>query len=439
VSARLWPAVCGAALLVGLAPSTSAAPLNLARMDGLRGDPVNDGPFALYWNPAAVTRPGFSLGLHLQAVHREATYDRIAAWNDVPADEAEVNAGRSHVRGLGVIPALSVGHGWSFGDFDAGIAGGWYLPLAGVADWDKRPDAPSEVPGAYDGVQRWATIYSRLVIQSIAVALGGRHRPSGLSIGLSPVLHLATLDTLRARNVDRTDDLVDIEGNPKEGRLLFESNDVAFGYIAGLRWEAPASVLSVPLVIGLTWTDVPELTMDGTARIAYGTAEPFTLDARLPFPLADTLRLGVSVGLSRRVTLRPTFEWARWSVLDRQVALSNADDAPLLEIERAFSDAYTGKLRGDIVLTDALTLLVGGGFERGPTPTKTHEPGLAEGDNWEAGAGLRARLSERISLTSSFFWHHFPERTVRDSIQQPSVNGVYTDHRRYLTLDLEVH
>jgi hypothetical protein len=28
---------------------------------------------------------------------------------------------------------------------------------------------------------------------------------------------------------------------------------------------------------------------------------------------------------------------------------------------------------------------------------------------------------------------------VRDSIQQPSVNGVYTDHRRYLTLDLEVH
>ena len=428
----------GAALSL-MTVTALASPLNLARMDGLRGDPVHDGAFALYWNPAAVARPGPSFGLHLQGLHREATYDRVAAWNDVSPDEAAVNAGRAHVRGLGVVPALAFGYGWAFGEFDAGVAAGWYLPLAGVANWDKAPGAPADAPGAYDGPQRWATIQSRLMVQSASLALGGRHRPTGLSVGLAPVLHLGSLSTVRARNVDRTDDLVDIEGNPKEGRLLFESSDVAFGYIAGLRWDIPPALLSTPLSLGVTWQVVPDLMLDGTARIAYGTAEPFTLSARLPFPLADTLRAGAALGLSQRVTLRPSFEWARWSVLGRQVAVANADDTPLLEIERDFSDALGARLRGEVRVTDTVTLLGGGGWDFGPTPSRTHEPGLAEGDAWEAAAGARVALNERVALSTSLIWHQFLDRTVRDSVQQPTMNGVYTDHRRYLTLDLEVH
>jgi len=427
----------GAALSLVTA-TTLASPLNVARMDGLRGDPVNDGAFALYWNPAAVARPGTSLGVHLQGLHREATFDRVAAWNAVSPEDADVNAGRAHVRGLGVVPALALRAGWTFGDFDAGVAVGGYLPLAGVANWDKAPGAPAEVPGAYDGPQRWATIQSRLLVQSTSVALGGRHRPTGLSVGLAPVLHLASLSTVRARNVDRTDDLVDIEGNPKEGRLLFESSDVAFGYIAGLRWEVPSALLSTPLTLGVTWQVVPDLMLNGTARTAYGTAEPFTLNARLPFPLADALRVGAALDVSPRVTLRSSFEWARWSVLGRQVAVANADDTPLLEIERDFSDALGARLRGEVRVTDTVTLLGGGGWDVGPTPSRTHEPGLAEGDAWEAAAGVRVALSDRVALSTSLFWHQFLDRTVRDNVQQPTMNGVYTDHRRYFTLDLEV-
>jgi len=48
-------------------------------------------------------------------------------------------------------------------------------------------------------------------------------------------------------------------------------------------------------------------------------------------------------------------------------------------------------------------------------------------------------LNERVALSTSLIWHQFLDRTVRDSVQQPTMNGVYTDHRRYLTLDLEVH
>jgi hypothetical protein len=197
------------------------------------------------------------------------------------------------------------------------------------------------------------------------------------------------IDTISSIVEYVVDDLVDIEGNPKEGRLLFESSDVAFGYIAGLRWDIPPALLSTPLSLGVTWQVVPDLMLDGTARIAYGTAEPFTLSARLPFPLADTLRAGAALGLSQRVTLRPSFEWARWSVLGRQVAVANADDTPLLEIERDFSDAFGARLRGEVRVTESLTLLGGGGWDFGPTPSRTHEPGLAEGDAWEAAAGAR--------------------------------------------------
>ena len=77
-------------------------------------------------------------------------------------------------------------------------------------------------------------------------------------------------------------------------------------------------------------------------------------------------------------------------------------------------------------------------FEHGATPVNTFEPGLAESDNWEVGFGASILLTEAVKLAASFTWQQFIDVEVRNSIQQPTMNGYYTDARQYVTFDLEV-
>src|SRR5262245_54230790 len=99
----LWPAFA------------AANPLNQARFGGLSGDSVYQGPFAIYWNPAALPlniggshgEKGYSLGIDSQFVFRQATYDRDATLNNVPASDAAANAGHATLSAAGIIPGIA--------------------------------------------------------------------------------------------------------------------------------------------------------------------------------------------------------------------------------------------------------------------------------------------------------------------------------------------
>ncbi|MCK6571511.1 outer membrane protein transport protein [Myxococcota bacterium] len=414
-------------------PAT-AAPMHVARMDGLRGDPVDTGPFAFWWNPAALARPGRALGLHGLFAMRAASYDRDAALNDVAPDEAAANAGLATIDTAGVIPALGFRQGFAdVGPFDLGFGLGFFVPFAGVADWARHPDAPAEHPGAYDGPQRWATIHSRLVFLAGSVGFGAAHRASGVSLGIAPTLYYGELATTRARNVDRSDDLVDVTGELKEGRIVFEADDIRVGFNVGLRWDA-----SPDLGFALTWHQVPEFVMDGRAKVAYGTADPFSIGAELAFPLPDLFRAGASIGLPGGWVLRPFLEFARWSVMERQVAVSKGEGQPLIEIERDFDDVWGFRLRCDTPRWRGWGATFGGGFETAATPTSTHEPGLAEGESVEAMLGLDYTFEAGVRVSLSTTLQTFFARDVSDSIQKPTTNGRYTDDRVFSTLDVEV-
>lgn len=427
------PALAFASLLG--ARSAAAAPLHVAHMDGLRGDPLDTGAFALYWNPAGLAVPGMALGVHGTLAVRHATYDRDAALNDVAPDEAAANAGLATINTAGAIPALAFRHGLKglLGeDVDLGYGAGVYIPFAGVADWARHPEAPAEVPGAYDGPQRWATIHSRFLVVAASAGVAAAHRPTGLSLGVAPVVYMASLSTLRARDVDRTDDLVDAAGHLKEGRILFEGDDVRLGVDVGLRWDA-----SPAFGLAATYHAVPQFQLSGQGHVAYGTAEPFTLGATLPFPLPDFVRLAARVEVGG-FTLRPTLEWADWSVMQRQVARAHEGDTRLIEIERSFADVFGARLRCDSPLLGPLRLTGGFGYDTAPTPTRTHEPGLAEGTGLTAELGVEHVTAAGTRLALGVSGVHFFERTVRDSIQKPTTNGTYTDDRLFATLDVGV-
>ena len=57
------------ALIVTLAPLFAYGnPFSIARYNGLVGGPFDRSPFALYWNPARLTKPGARLAL-LSLIH----------------------------------------------------------------------------------------------------------------------------------------------------------------------------------------------------------------------------------------------------------------------------------------------------------------------------------------------------------------------------------
>lgn len=424
--------------LLGLLPlllsgAAFGNPLVQARYGGLRGDPVYTGPFALYWNPAAVASPGLELGVSGQVVWREASFERDAAQNGVTADEAAANAGRAGTGQVSLIPSLGASLGVRRGDLDLGVAGGLLVVHAGAVDWDKNHAAPSRYPGAVDGPQRWSTIGSRFLMLEPTLGLALKHRPSGLALGVAPAFGVARVKTLRARNLDRTDDLVDSLGNLKEGRTLFEGGGTAFLMALGVRWSPDERN-----TVGVTWHVGTELELEGDADVAFGQQAPSREPAVINQPLADTVRAGASLALGARAALRPSIEWARWSGFERQIVRAQDDGAELVAIERRFGDSVAGRLRADIWPSSALRLMLGAGYLRGPTPTRTHEPGLAEGDSVELGAGLHADLTPQVRLAASLFFHRFFDREITDSIQEPTQNGRYADRRLYFCLDLEI-
>ncbi len=428
-----------AALACLTAPPALANPFYVGRYRGLAGGPVDDSGWNVYWNPAGIASPGARIALSLQAITRRGTYDKPADLNGIPPEEAAANAGFNETGALGVVPSMAGSWGWALGAFDLGVGGTVFVARAGTSSWEKKPDRPAEFPGAYDGPQRWATINTAMAIISAGAGLGLKHRPTGLAIGLTPVVNFASLSTIRARNLDTSETLFQPDGSLKEGRILLDdATATALTWIAGLRWDAADWFsLGVTLHTGTTYD------LRGRAYIQAGDDPEQAVDAAVPLQVAHTLRGGLAIAPVEWLVLRPEFEFSNWSIADRQTAVNNSPDDPgfgdeLIPIERQFDDTLAARLKVDIHgLIWNTVVHLGGGYETGATPTRTHEPGLAESDNFELGLGASIALPYDVGLSISYIFQQFDDVTVTDSIQKPTTNGTYTDRRQYLTVDLE--
>jgi opacity protein-like surface antigen len=434
---RRWIAAgaLGALTLPGLA---SANPFSSARYRGLMGTSVDVSGWATFWNPAALPLlEGGRISLHAGGVWRQADYDRYVEENGETEETAPFNAGVGMTRAQGVVPSVSGGYGFDLNeDFAMGVGAAFYIARAGLANWTRTPGADVEHPGALDGPARWGTISTEMVILSPAAAIGFHHKPSGISIGGGPVYNIVSLDLTKARNLDKSTALRDEDGRLVEGRILLEDGEAqTLTWVAGLRWDVDES-----LAFAFTWHQGANHEVEGNSFIQFGTAEETSTRAGFPLQVADHLRLGAQMQATDWLAIRSEIEWANWSRMDAQDAINIADpERPtLMEIERNFEDTLAGRIRGDFMVSESVDLHAGFEYETGATPTNTHEPGLAESDNWQLGVGISVDLSESLMLTSSFIWHQYADVEVLDSIQAPTMNGYYTDQRQYLTVDLEI-
>ena len=411
-----------------------ANPFFVGRFDGMQAGALNQGAFATYWNPAGLGRDGTRLNFHVLAVNRHATFDRYAEENNVPDEFRLANAGENQTGAFGLVPAIAVSHGLKLNDFELGLGLAWFIDRAGKTNWRKNLAAPAEFPGAVDGPQRWATVNTNLLILSTALGVGIKYRPLNLSVGATPIFNHTQLSTVRARNPDGSDSLVDESGGIAEGRILFEDGEAsAIGWVAGLQWQP-----SPGWGLGISWHSEIQYDVKGQVHLTFARADESHARANFNLPVPQSVRIEGSLRVDEQLTLRPQVAWSQWSLFEVQEAINSDNGEVLLSQAREFNDVTSYRLAADLTLSKNVVMHLLGQYEHGATPIRTFEPGLAESDNWEVGLGSSIRLSERFMLSVSFTWKQFKDVEVRNSIQEPTMNGYYTDNRQYGTVDLEV-
>lgn len=440
----------------------------VARFGGEQGYAATDDLSAIYYNPAGLAlRPG-KLRLNINGVfaYRLATFDRSADAVDhpgtgTPSDAMGANAGPATLTNYFATPfaALST----DFGVKNLGVAVGVYAPFGGQASWDRNKAFANSTayPGAVDGTQRWATIDGVLRSLNATAAVAYYIEPARLSIGVSGNFVINDISTVRARNLDGSDDLVDGAGL-KEGRSLIEAKGNTASIGVGVIAQPVPSIR-----IGLSYQSQPafgEQRLKGTLTNAFRGGAAEKTDIEITQSLPDVLRFGLRYRPNPdepKWELRLHAEFARWSVFDKQCIVNagaadkscvikadgSADNpAILVNIARNWKDAGGVRVGGSYWVRPTIELYASAGYDSNAVPNRTLEPSLMDMDKLIFSLGGRVDLwNKRVGILATYTQVVYLDRTVTrspDNFMTPSKNpdmsGTYKQSIGLLSLALDI-
>jgi long-chain fatty acid transport protein len=431
-----------------------------ARFGGPLGNPVSVNPSALYYNPANLAQVNRTqVMLDVNWAYRTASYERAATAIDPNSASDEpgyiaANSGTGTVANLIYSPMVGVATDFHT-DLPLGVGIGFFAPFGGQAVWDTT-SPNEEYPGAQDGPQRWYTIDGTIRTLAISAGAGYEIEPIRLSIGLSGTAYLSQVATIRARNVDGTDNQF------SEGRSRVDVSSTDFGFGAGLTWETledrlwlSASYQSAPNVSG-------RMTLEGELTNAF-PPNVDTNDIVLTQSLPDITRFGARFRPIEALELRLFGDFTRWSVFENQCiidaeVLGDADPFEFCEIDangdppagnpivqnldRQWTNAFGVRVGSSWYLNDRIELMLDLGYDGNAIPDSSLEPALIDMDKFSAGVGgvfglVRAgsfRMDLATTATNIFYFERdttgvataeaFPTTNSR----QPSSAGIYNQN-----------
>jgi long-chain fatty acid transport protein len=478
-----WSLALGlGALPFALAPGDAAASgFAAARFGGEHGHPTTDNATAIYYNPAGIA---LSKGTHVfvdaTTALRWASYDRPgdAVNNQMSLDAAPgANDGKSTL--FNGIMAPFIGATSDFGtDFIYGGLG-LYFPFGGSAVWDKNPAYSNNdrIPGAVDGTQRWYSVDGTIRSMYVTGALGFNIRKIGLTLGVSGSVIRSEVVTLRARNTDGTDDVLDANGNLKEGRSYIDAN----GWQGGFALGATYNLLKKDILwLGASYTSQPNvvggMTLQGDLSNTLALAEPSVTPVELTQTLPEILRFGARYRPIPKVELRLFGDFTRWSVFDKQCVLDKSEpdrscefdgeDTALDDPESFGADGPTDGVLGVVQhlprywkngggvragvsywVLPQLEVFVGAGYDSSAVPVQTLDPALMDMNKVSTSAGARWQIIKNlaISLTSTelfFFTVDTKGKNALNQFQsptrQPDANGEYKQFFQLLNFYADV-
>lgn len=458
----------------------AASGFGSARFGGEHGHPTTDNATAIYYNPAGIAlSKGTHIFVDVTTALRWASYERPeAAVNSPGSLEAAPGANDGKATLFNGIAAPFAGVTTDFGtDFIYGGLG-VYFPFGGAAVWDKNPSyaGSEQFPGAQDGTQRWYSIDGTIRSMYITGALGFNIRKIGLSLGVSGSAIRSEVVTLRARNTDGTDDLLDPNGNLKEGRSYANANGWQGGFGVGavynvLGRDKPEDKHKV--WIGASYTSQPNITggmtLKGDLNNTLALAEPSVTPIELTQTLPEIIRFGVRYRPIDKVELRLFGDFTRWSVFDKQCVLDSSvegrsctfdgEDDPFSDpstfggdgpdddvvgvtqhLPRYWKNAGGVRAGASYWFLPQLEAYVGGGFDSNAVPVETLDPALMDMNKATASIGARWQIIRHLALsvtsTSIFYFTIDTDgenqlNSFQSPTRQPSAEGEY---KQYLQL-----
>lgn len=452
------------AVICFVALEAGASGFQTSRFGGEHGHPTTSNPTAIYFNPAGLAlERGTRIYLDAALALRNATYDRPPAaisdpGGNTPDDALDANAGTAKLDNVAFIPFGAIVSDFGLENFGAGV--GVYVPLGGSARWDRNADfegARGETyPGAVDGVQRWFTIEGTIRSLYLTAAAAYRIPSIRLSVGAGFNLIQSEVHTIRARNADGTDDLVQ-GGLPKEGRSLIDVSSWDLGFSIGAIWEPVERFW-----VGASYQSQPgfgEIALKGKLRTQFPTAEATEQDVVLTQALPDIWRLGFRWQPDERWELRVFGEYARWSVFRDQCVFAKegrcaieedgaaAPDARgvIQNIPRRWRDGFGVRAGVSRWFTPAVEGYVGVGYDSSAIPARTLDPSLYDMDKLSASVGARVQLTDwwAVSATLTPVFYFTREIAVADSqgfetpSSQPNAAGTYEQFIGVLDVNTE--
>jgi long-chain fatty acid transport protein len=420
-----------------MASSADAGGFASARFGGEHGNPTTDNATAIYYNPAGLALgSGTRIFVEGLIAYRNASYKRPEGAIDhladgvagTPTADASTNAGTGKLSNI--ITSPFVGVVTDFGVKNLGVGFAVFAPFGGQASWDKNDQYKDSVeyPGAVDGVQRWATMDG--TIKEVYGSLGVAYRLPGprISFGITASVISESVNTVRARVGNGTDDLVDSGGGIQEGRSHIDVSGITFGAGAGIMWEAIDD-----LHIGVSYQSQPgfgETTQNGDLNQKLGAAAAGTSELDFLQELPDVTRFGVRYKAKPNLELRFSADFTRWSVLEKQCLVdandpnancaldSNGGIVPgvssgvIVSIPRYWEDTYGARVGASYWLSDSTELAGGLSYDSSAVPDKSIDPTFIDMDKMIATFGGRFRLNENLQLNASYTHVYYFTRKV---------------------------
>lgn len=437
--------VLGVTVLAMSPGSAHASGIALNRFGGIFGHANTTGGLSLFWNPSRMSiRPGGYFTVDATLVSRNASYvrriydderertDRVGNpyYNDPGVQEA--NTGLATTSTLAVLPMLAGGYTFELPRLNVGIGAVLHPAYGGTAAWDKNLAAPSEYPGAVDGTQRWHGLASTFLILHGTLAGAITLPDAGLSFGAALSFARGEISTVRARNVNRGEQLVDANGYIQEGRIFFEGNDSDVGLAVS------ASLDRGPLTFSTQYRSGYNLTVRGDLRQAYATQPLIQIGAFLDFPTPHVWTTATSLRV-RRFTGTVATDYSIWSRMRSNIIFVDIDPPDqLLEIPRNLQNTLSIRGLAEYEVVDGWTAGVSLGWDPSAVPANAIDAALSDADKWQVGAGVRTVFGGRWSTMLSYTQDFYETVESVQSVHEPTANGTYKDARRWLNLSVEV-
>lgn len=403
-----------------------------ARFGSDYGTPAMPNTYAIYFNPAALGgTKGTTITGDVAVLLRWASYTRTPdALSPQTSDRNDpnyvtANTGKANLLNLLALPFVGVntdfGTDWLRGGFAV------YVPFGGLATWDRR-EAIANTPGTVDSVSRWHNISGQIlaVYNTFALAANVGH---GFSVGasVSPVIHHVA--TIRARNVNGSDDTFNKQGGLEEGRSYLDATGVNLAASFGVYYEPTEK-----LRFGLAYLAQPgfgDTRISGTLRAQSGaqseTNDPIDFIQTYP----DVIRFGTNAMLNEKWDLKADFEFVRWNVFKRQCVVKKgqpcnvADDGRdlsngqvILNIPRNWNNAIGVRVGPGYKLNEHTELFGSLGFTTPAVPKETIDASTIDAFRVYATAGARFELSKKVAVGVSYNHIYFADVDTKGANNQ---------------------